>query len=137
MRRPSPIWLVLCALVVGLAAGCAAPARVAIPAPSELSGARWWVGVDFDDAPRYVADGRFRPAGGPVSERVPLPPLFAVPLSPGDCARRPVRAAVAFPRERRLVVGERADFYLTPTDPRDSTASPVAFVCGGQLVEEP
>lgn len=126
-----------------LVAGChaARPVRpeavppAVVPLPSQLVGARWWNGTDFDEAPRFVAEGRFRAPGGPLSETVTLPPLFAVPLSEGDCDRRPVSPRVPLPEGRALVPGQAADFYLTPTDPRQGSARAVALVCAGRLVE--
>lgn len=118
-----------------LAALALVSACAAVPPPSELAGARWWNGSDFDADPRFVARGRFQAPGDATSERVELPPLFAVPLSPGDCDRRPVLVSVPFPSARTLQPGAPADFYLTPTDPRGAAPTPVAFVCGGLLVE--
>lgn len=139
MTRPAALF------VAALAAGCAAPAAppvapvatgaTAVPAPSELTGARWWDGADFDPSPRYVAEGRFQTPADAPSESVALPPLFAIPLSPGDCDLRPVQASVPFPASRTLQPGQPADFYLSPGDPREAAPTPVAFVCGGQLVE--
>lgn len=140
MTRPAVLFAA--ALVAGCAAPAAppvappmAPGATSVPAPSELTGARWWDGEDFDPAPRFVAEGLFQAPTGAPSESVPLPPLFAIPLSPGDCDERPVRVSVPFPASRVLQPGQPADFYLSPGDPRETAPTPVAFVCGGQLVE--
>ena len=127
MQRLPRLLLGLIALV---ASSCATT-----PPPSKFDGAQWWNGRGFDSEPRYVANGKFHHPPQNISETIPLPGLFAIPLSSADCDQHPVTVTTPFPRERLLVPGSVADFYLSKVDPRLSTPVAVAILCGGRLVK--
>ena len=127
MQRLPRLLLGLIALV---ASSCATT-----PPPSKFDGAQWWNGRGFDSEPRYVANGKFHHPPQNISETIPLPGLFAIPLSSTDCDQHPVTVTTPFPRERLLVPGSVADFYLSKVDPRLSTPVAVAILCGGKLLK--
>ena len=127
MRTLPQLLLSLIALV---ASSCATT-----PPPSKFDGALWWNGRGFDSEPRYAANGKFHPPPQNISETIPLPGLFAIPLSSTDCNQHPVTITTPFPRERLLVPGSVADFYLSKVDPRLDTPIAVAILCGGKLVK--
>ena len=127
MQRLPRLLLGLIALV---ASSCATT-----PPPSKFDGAQWWNGRGFDSEPRYVANGKFHHPPQNISETIPLTGLFAIPMSSTDCDQHPVAVTTPFPRERLLVPGSVADFYLSKVDPRLSTPVAVAILCGGRLVK--